>query len=126
MGGLDFTIYTKEDLKEAVQALGFLPLFANEILDFSIEEHTVPKAWCSEEPGVGEWKGPVIRESGCAYGKFFGKKPLLSAHSGFRTLQISVGMGMISMHCMMMGLPITGIRNYMSFWKGNPLSCQES
>ena len=108
MGGLDFTIYTKEDLKEAVQALGFLPLFANEIQDFSIEEHTVPKAWFSEEPGVWEWKGPVIRESGCAYGKFFGKKPLLSAHSGFRTLQISVGMGMISMHCMMMGLPITG------------------
>ena len=89
MGGLDCTIYTKEDLKEAVQALGFLPLFANEIQDFSIEEHTVPKAW-------------------------------------FRTLQISVGMGMISMHCMMMGLPITGIRNYMSFWKGNPLSCQEN
>lgn len=74
MGGLDFTIYTKEDLKEAVQALGFLPLFANEIQDFSIEEHTVPKAWFSEEPGVWEWKGPVIRESGCAYGKFFGKK----------------------------------------------------
>ena len=56
MGGLDFTIYTKEDLKEAVQALGFLPLFANEIQDFSIEEHTVPKAWFSEEPGVWEWK----------------------------------------------------------------------
>ena len=48
MGGLDFTIYTKEDLKEAVQALGFLPLFANEIQDFSIEEHTVPKAWFSD------------------------------------------------------------------------------
>ena len=44
MGGLDFTIYAKEDLEEAVQALGFLPLFANEIPDFSIEEHTVPKA----------------------------------------------------------------------------------
>ena len=63
MGGLDFTIYTKEDLKEAVQALGFLPLFANEIQDFSIEEHTVPKAWFSEEPGVWEWKGPVIRDA---------------------------------------------------------------
>ena len=48
MGGLDFTIYAKEDLEEAVQALGFLPLFANEIQDFSIEEHTVPKAWFSD------------------------------------------------------------------------------
>ena len=35
MGGLDFTIYAKEDLEEAVQALGFLPLFANEIPDFA-------------------------------------------------------------------------------------------
>ena len=104
MGGLDFTIYAKEDLEEAVQALGFLPLFANEIPDFSIEEHTVPKAWFSEEPGVWEWKGSVIRESGCAYGKFFGKKAAFISHSGFRTLQISVGMGMISMHCMMIVL----------------------
>ena len=59
MGGLDFTIYTKEDLKEAVQALGFLPLFANEIQDFSIEEHTVPKAWFSEDLLSGKAGAPM-------------------------------------------------------------------
>lgn len=58
--------------------------------------------------------------------KILWKKAAFISAQWFSDFEISVGMGMISMHCMMMGLPITGIRNYMSFWKGNPLSCQES
>ena len=73
----DFIIRTKEDLIKAVQTYGFLPLFAGSVPGFSVEEHAVPEVWYS--PGsddwpVWEWKGPVIRESGCAYGKFFEKK----------------------------------------------------
>lgn len=67
-------IETKQDLIDAVGALGFLPLFTNSIHGFSVEEHVSPRAWFSDEPGVWEWKGPVIREAGCAYGKFFEKK----------------------------------------------------
>ncbi|MCD8341091.1 MAG: hypothetical protein LUC87_02925 [Clostridiales bacterium] len=71
---LDFTIETKQDLIDAVQTIGILPLFCNSLPGFSVEEHTAPSAWFSSEPGVWEWKGPVIQEAGCAYGKFFERK----------------------------------------------------
>ena len=71
---IDFIIHTKEDLKEAIDAYGILPFFANEIKGFSIEEHCDPKVYFGKEPGVWEWKGPIIQEMKCAYGKFFLKK----------------------------------------------------
>ena len=71
---LDFIIQTKQDMKNAVETLGFLPLFRNSIPGFSVEEHTAPSAWFADSPGVWEWKGPIIRETGCAYGKFFERK----------------------------------------------------
>lgn len=69
-----FTIRTKKDLIQAVERFGILPYFANTLEGFSIEEHCAPAAWFSGEEGVWEWKGPVIREARCAYGKFFEKK----------------------------------------------------
>ena len=69
-----FTIQTQKDLIEAVQSFGFLPLFRNSLPGFSVEEHVLPRAWFSAEPGVWEWKGPVIQKTRCAYGKFFEKK----------------------------------------------------
>lgn len=69
-----FTIQTQKDLIDAVQSFGFLPLFRNSLPGFSVEEHVAPSAWFSGEPGVWEWKGPVIQRTGCAYGKFFEKK----------------------------------------------------
>ena len=53
---------------------GFVPLFKNGIPGFSVAEHVHPRAWFTDEEGVWEWKGPVIRETGCAYGKFFENK----------------------------------------------------
>ena len=70
----NFTIRKKEDLLEAVDQFGFLPFFANSISGFSIEEHIDSGIWFTEEEGPWEWKGPVIREMGCAYGRFFEKK----------------------------------------------------
>jgi hypothetical protein len=70
----DFYIRTKEDVINAINELGFLPFFSNEIPGFSIEEHCDPKAYFSDEPGVWDWKGPIIQETRCAYGKFFQKK----------------------------------------------------
>ena len=70
----DFIVRTRADLTEAVNTIGILPLFRNRIPGFSVEEHAAPSAWFGSEEGVWEWKGPVIRESGCAYGKFFGNK----------------------------------------------------
>lgn len=67
----NFTIRTKADLCSAVERFGFVPFFKNPIQGFSIAEHCAPEAWFSDAEGIWEWKGPVIRETGCAYGKFF-------------------------------------------------------
>ena len=73
----DFFIKSKEDLVGVIEELGFLPFFANSIDGFSIEEHVGWDLWYDNETGdwpVWEWKGPIIRENGFAYGKFFEKK----------------------------------------------------
>lgn len=70
----DIYIRNIDDLKTAVEELGFVPFFENSIPGFSIEEHVDPRIWFSNEDGPWEWKGPVISELGCAYGKFFEKK----------------------------------------------------
>ena len=73
----DFIIRTKADLIQAINEYGFLPFFENSIDGFSIEEHIDPGCWWHSDTGewsAWEWKGPVIKETGCAYGKFFEKK----------------------------------------------------
>ena len=82
--GYDFRIKTKDDLKAAIRKFGFVPLFSNAIPGFSIEEHVAASAWFhSGEDGVWEWKGPVIRETGCAYGKFFDHKAVFISRKWF-------------------------------------------
>ena len=68
---MDIYIRSKEDLIEAVGRCGIVPFFSNNIKGFSIEENVDPRAYFSDGPGVWEWKGPVIQELRCAYGKFF-------------------------------------------------------
>ena len=65
-------IRSKEDIVRLVGELGFLPYFKGEIPGFSIEENC-PHFWGTpENPDCPwDWKGPVIRESGCAYGKYY-------------------------------------------------------
>lgn len=63
-----------EDLIEAVNYFGFLPFFENEIEGFSIAEMCDPSIYFTGVEGPWEWKGPVISELQCAYGKFFNKK----------------------------------------------------
>ena len=71
---LGFTIHTKQDVIDAIDYFGFLPFFSGEVEGFSIEEHCDPSVYFSDQPGVWEWKGPIIQETRAAYGKFFGKK----------------------------------------------------
>lgn len=73
----DFVIDSKSDLIDAINEYGFLPFFENSIEGFSVEEHITADCWWHSDTGAWsawEWKGPVIRETGCAYGKFFEKK----------------------------------------------------
>lgn len=67
----------------AVNDLGFLPFFQNSIEGFSVEEHVDPKIWFGDTEGPWEWKGPVIREMGCAYGKFFERKAVYISKEWF-------------------------------------------
>ena len=81
-----FTIRTKQDLVDAVERFGIVPLFQNHVQGFSVSEHVAPSAWFAGEEGVWEWKGPVIRETGCAYGKFFEKKAAFVSREVFLDL----------------------------------------
>lgn len=83
MGILGFTIKTKRDLIDAVEHCGFLPLFTNSIPGFSVEENVDPTIWFGSGEGPWEWKGPVIRETGCAYGKFFEQKAAFISREWF-------------------------------------------
>ncbi len=68
-------IHSSIDMESAVLERGFLPFFRCGIPGFSIEEMTAKELWFSDEDdGPWEWKGPVIREGHCAYGKLYAKK----------------------------------------------------
>ena len=71
----DFTVRSKQDLIDAVREYGIVPYFSTSIPGFSLEEHCEPWILFNDtEENTWEWKGPVIRATGCAYGKFFEKK----------------------------------------------------
>lgn len=70
----DDTLRSAADLERLALRLGFLPFFRCGVAGFSVEEHTPREYWFTDEEGPWEWKGPVIREGHCAYGKVFNKK----------------------------------------------------
>ena len=85
----DFTIRSKQEMLDVIDTFGFLPFFAGSIPGFSLEEHVAPELWyshASDSWPVWEWKGPVIRESGCAYGKFFENKAVFISRDWFTHL----------------------------------------
>ena len=82
----DINITSYSDLKTAVQELGFLPFFACSVPGFSIEEHVDNNLLYSSIDGdwkVWEWKGPMINDLNCAYGKFFEKKAVYISKDWF-------------------------------------------
>ena len=71
----DFWVRTKQDLVDAVNTYGIVPYFSTSITGFSLEEHCSPYILFSDdEDNTWYWKGPVIQETHCAYGKFFEKR----------------------------------------------------
>ena len=68
-------LYHYQDLEKLVLEMGFLPFFRNGIPGFSVEEFTPPELWFTDDTdGPWEWKGPVVRNWNCVYGKMFGGK----------------------------------------------------
>lgn len=73
-------IHNCAELIEYIDKVGFLPLLNIGIAGWSAEEvvdedcgYTVLPEGGWEWP-LWQWKGDIIRDSGCAYGKFFNKK----------------------------------------------------
>ncbi len=78
------SICSAADIVALTNEWGFLPFFENGIPGFSVEELTPGELWfASDVDGPWEWKGPVIRASGCAYGKFFGGKAVFISREWF-------------------------------------------
>lgn len=68
-------IHSQQQMEQLALEWGFLPFFCNAIEGFSIEELTPDELWFAKDvDGPWEWKGPVIGEWHCAYGKFFAGK----------------------------------------------------
>ena len=65
-----------EQLEALVDSIGFLPLFANGVKGFSVEERTIAKSWWSGDAAKDpwEWRAIVAERGNVAYGKFFDKK----------------------------------------------------
>ena len=78
-------IRTKKNLTDAIEKYGFVPFFTNSVDGFSIEEHVSQDLWWNGADGwkVWEWKGPIIKELKCAYGKFFDKKAVFVSKDWF-------------------------------------------
>ena len=69
-------IRTPEELIRYIEQVGFLPLFANDIPGFSVEDHVYPYSWWTGDPGQDPWvwREIIARSGKVAYGKFFDRK----------------------------------------------------
>lgn len=73
-------IYSSAQLMELIQQIGFLPLLDSGIAGYSAEELVSDDCRYVVLPDGGwdwplwKWKGPIVTEGNCVYGKFFDKK----------------------------------------------------
>ena len=73
-------IYTAAQLMEYIQQIGFLPLLDSGINGFSAEDIVADDCRYILLPDGGwdwplwKWKGPIVTEGNCVYGKFFAGK----------------------------------------------------
>lgn len=67
-------------MMELIERVGFLPLLDSGIDGFSADELVEPSCRYRQLPDGGwdwplwDWKGPLVKETHCAYGKFFSGK----------------------------------------------------
>ena len=69
-------IHTVDELEKYINDIGYLPLFANGVEGFSLEEWTDPIYWWTddEDRDPWRWREIIARRGKIAYGKFFDKK----------------------------------------------------
>ncbi len=68
-------IHTVAEAASYIHKVGFIPLFSNIIPGFSLEEHTEPSQWWSDDPETDPWiwRQTLSSNPEIAYGKFFGR-----------------------------------------------------
>ena len=66
-------IRSATELVSWVNEIGFLPFFANDVPEFSAEEHTATYAWWTGNKATDpwEWREEIAASHAIAYGKFF-------------------------------------------------------
>ncbi len=80
LNGIDWDdpqcLHSADELSGLIEEIGFLPLFSDNIPGFSVEEHTDPAFWWSDEPDKDPWawRTVIARKGKIIYGKFFNKK----------------------------------------------------
>ena len=73
-------IHNATELMAYIQQVGFLPLLYSGIRGYSADEAVDPECrYVLLDDGswdwpLWDWKGPIVTEGGCVYGKFFNKK----------------------------------------------------
>ena len=73
-------IYNQAQLMELIQEIGFLPLLDSGIRGYSAEEVVSEECRYVVLPNGGwdwplwKWKGPIVTDGDCVYGKFFAGK----------------------------------------------------
>ena len=73
-------IHNATELMGYIQQVGFLPLLYSGILGYSADESVDPDCrYVLLDDGswdwpLWDWKGPIVTEGDCVYGKFFNKK----------------------------------------------------
>jgi hypothetical protein len=72
----DSRLKSSKELSDYINKVGFLPLFKNEILGFSVEELTDSTAWFGENSTLDPWcwRQVIAAEGEIAYGKLFRNK----------------------------------------------------
>ena len=73
-------VYSATGMMELIQKIGFLPLLDSGIEGFSAEDIVAEDCGYVRLPEGGwdwplwKWKGEIVQEMPCMYGKFFNKK----------------------------------------------------
>lgn len=80
-----YRVRTPDELVNYINEVGFLPLFANEVPGFSVEEHVSPDFWWTGDPEQDpwEWRMQLARGGRVWYGKFFDGKCGFISHEWF-------------------------------------------
>ena len=73
-------IYTSTQMMDLINQIGFLPLLDSGIPGFAAEDIVAEECRYYTDPDEGfvwplwQWKGEIVKETGCLYGKIFNRK----------------------------------------------------